>query len=226
MEWQDPRGTWSLPKPVRGLDALELAALERCYRTGTIYAALDADFYCDRNRVERPTWLLEAQRKLANEMLLGTSCRTRGRAGNPRARFIRDLVDFARWDMVVCIREAQKNISEQLAILRATPNVPRHVVEECERRKTLVGRTWIDAFELASKEFEGAPAAGGPDAIEKSYKNVRRNRHSARYRLLHPATLRRLGLEHITCPKNGYEIDPIVSLGQSSGTLIQPIRTR
>lgn len=183
------------PKSLDEFDARELGSLKRSYSSGNEHAALDAAVYCRQHGVQVPVWLLDALIKSDAERLLGVTHRRPGRAGNPHAQYKCDLVDFTRWDRVVSIREAQTLIDEELAIVRALPKVRRAVLKELEKQQACLGQSRLDAFALASVELEGNPAAGGPDAIEKSYKRVQRNRQSGRYRVLHPRTLRHLGLE-------------------------------
>jgi hypothetical protein len=59
-----------------------------------------------------------------------------------RRRYRQDMIDYIRWDAV---------------------NELRNRVDE-------FGLTWRDTYETVSKYFEGTPAAGGVDAIERSYK--------------------------------------------------------
>lgn len=71
-----------------------------------------------------------------------------------------DLIDYERYDAVV----------------------------ELRKRKGEAGleNTWDEHFALVSEYLSGTPAAGGPDAIEKSYKKVRRlinSDQAARYYL-------------------------------------------
>ena len=116
------------------------------------------------------------------------------------ARYRQDMVDYARWDQVTVVRQKQIEIREEVEELRAKRNVPKSMLEEQEKKLAWVGKTLNRAYECAAMLLEGDEAYGSPEAMKRSYFQVKRNsggpRHTLRYHLLDPRFLSRLGLKH------------------------------
>jgi hypothetical protein len=159
--------------------------LETSCRQGSMCALYDAlrrllDDHARRGAdpqsgVSVPTWVLafslECVRRAAKLPI-------RGRRGTPAARERQRFIDFVRWDMVSDIRRGQQEYREELSTLQrmlADKKITRaHLDRICTARRD-PGRTWDDAYDLASEMLADTFAFGGADAMKKSYLRVQQH---------------------------------------------------
>jgi len=130
----------------------------------------------------------------------------RGRSCGAVARYRQDMIDYARWDQVMVVREKQKEILKQVQELRTIPKVSKSMLDEREKMLAWVGRTLNRAFECAAMLLEGSVAYGSAEAMKRSYFQVKRNNRNPdqalRYHQLSRHLLLKLGV------KESHEIRP------------------
>jgi hypothetical protein len=108
------------------------------------------------------------------------------------------MIDYARYEEVVTVREKQKEIREQVEELRGLGPQARSHLDERSKMLAWVGHTWLRAYECAAMILAHTDACGSPETMKASYLEVARNsrdpRQALRYHLLDPSLLRSLGL--------------------------------
>lgn len=200
------RGNHNMATPSRpfasidDLHASELACFEMMARSGVSVAVPAALHYCVEHQLNAPSWLLPAATDMHCSLLKREKSNKRGRSCGAVARYRQDMIDYARWDQIMVVREKQRDILEQAQGLRKLANVPKSLLGEHEKMLAWVGRSLNRAFECAAMLLEGSEAYGSPEAMKRSYFQVRRNSRdpsqAPRYHLLNRPILHKLGLEH------------------------------
>lgn len=191
-------------RPFRSIEALHESQLEvyRCmfHREIAIFAA---QVYCAQYELEVPLWLKKEGAAVSFAMLTGKKSGKRGRCAGWVNRYRQDMADYARWDQVNVVREKQIELKEEVADLRATPDIPNELVVDRERHLDWVGGSLERAFECASMLLQGMPGHAGPDAVKASYFRVQENGGDGRFRyhLLPPNLLHALGIEWQVGPR-------------------------
>ena len=163
--------------------------------------------YCAKHAMPTPQWLAIAATKLLCRLIGNRVPKKRGRAVSPTARYIQNMIDYERWDVVRETREKQVEVKEQLEGVRQIPNVPRAMVQERERMHDWAGKDWLHAFECASMQLQTSIAHAGPEAIKKSYQACQRRGRgrisSLQYYRFDPALMNELGITlDFTCRGN------------------------
>jgi hypothetical protein len=191
--------------PVDTLEAFharELEWLQAMAHGGSELAPAAALLYCTKHKIAAPAWVMERASAGYCSALANNSPKKRGRSAGAIERYRQDLRDYARWEMLVTIREKQKEWAEEAALIRSRKGLPKQVLKEKEKQLARVGRTWDDAYECASKELHNTPAFGGPDAMKKSYRQVKQNNRKKsqplRYHVFDLDFLHAIGIEHPT----------------------------
>jgi hypothetical protein len=121
-------------------------------------------------------------------------------------RLRQDMIDYARWAEVDLVIEQRKCCRREIAELRALPKTPRELPQKREKllkgmeiRLKRLGHTWDRAYECASENLKKTRAFGGRDAMETSYRKVKKRfddpAQAMRYHQLDPRFLRKLGLK-------------------------------
>ncbi len=176
----------------------DLEWLRTMTRGGSELAPAAALFYCNRNKISAPDWVVEAASIGYCEALNGTLAKKLGRSSGPVERYQQDMVDYVRWETVKDVRERQLIFPEDVKELCSRRNIPRSVVEQKQKMVKLVGKTWLSAFQYAITLVRGTPAFGGVAAMKASYYRVERNSKAGmlRYHLLDPSFLSSIGLVH------------------------------
>jgi hypothetical protein len=186
---------------MRELHANELACLEAMARSGIEVAVPAALNYCTEHGLNTPPWLLVAATGMFSSLLKLQKSTKRGRSCGVVARYRQDMIDYARWDQIMVVRERQLLIREQIEELRTISAVPCGVLEEHEKTLAWLGSTLNRAFECAAMLLRGTSAFGSPEALKRSYFKVRRNScdpdQALRYRQLNPSILKMLGLGEV-----------------------------
>jgi hypothetical protein len=195
-------------EPVESLDAFhnrELEWLRTMTRGGSELAPAAALFYCRKNMISAPDWVIEAASVGYCKVLNGALTKKLGRSSGPVERYQQDMVDYARWEVINDVREKQREFPEDLKELRARPNVSKSIIEEKRKMLKRVGKTWQSAFQYAATLVRGTPAFGGIAAMKASYYRVERNSKSGklRYHLLDPSFLESIGMIHPMFWKTG-----------------------
>jgi hypothetical protein len=132
-------------------------------------AVTAAMHYCAKNEMPTPQWLAIAATKLLCRLLGKNTPKKRGRAVSPCARYIQDMIDYERWDVVRETREKQVQVKEQVEELKKIPGAPRTMVQERQQMHDWAGEDWLHAYECASMQLQTSVAHAGPEAIKKSY---------------------------------------------------------
>ena len=176
----------------------DLEWLRTMTRGGSELAPAAALYYCSRNRISAPDWVIEAASVGYCKALNGTLAKKLGRSSGPVERYQQDMVDYVRWETIKDVREKQLKFPADMKELRSRPHIPKSVVEEKQKMAKLVGRTWLSAFQYAITLVRGTPAFGGVAAMKASYYRVERNSKAGRlrYHLLDPSFLSSIGLVH------------------------------
>jgi hypothetical protein len=140
------------------------------------FAVIAALHYCAKNEMPAPQWLVVAATKLLCRLLGNNTSKKPGRAVSPCARYIQDMVNYERWDVVRETREKQVQVKEQVDALKTISSAPRAMMQERQQMHHWVGEDWLRALECASMLLETSLAHAGPEAIKKSYQTVERGR--------------------------------------------------
>lgn len=161
-------------------------------------AVTEAMYYCAKHAMPVPRWLAVAATKLLCRLLGNRTQKKRGRAASPAARYIQDMIDCERVEVVRETREQQTNVREQVEGLKAIPSAPRAMVQERQKMHEWAGEDWLRVFECASMQLQTSIAHAGPEAIKKSYqtyqRRVRGRISSLRYYQFDPTLLSELGI--------------------------------
>lgn len=194
----------------------ELDHLEAMARAGVAVAVPAAMHYCAEYEVNPPAWLLAMATELLCNLMRRERSTRRGRSCGYVARYRQDMIDLARHSEVDVIRQRQKAILQQVEELRATPNVPKAMLQEREKMLGWIGKTLDRAFECAVPVLEGSQAYAGRDAIKASYFRVERHsrdpKKALRYHVLDAGILRKLGIKHETEYRPGRKKIPFYEL--------------
>jgi hypothetical protein len=183
----------------------ELDWLQTMTRGGSGLAPAAALFYCRKNKIAAPDWVIEAASVGYCKALNTTLTKKLGRSSGPVERYQQDMVDYARWEAISDVREKQRRFPEDLKELRSRSNIPKFILEEKRKMLKRVGKTWQSAFQYAATLVRGTPAFGGIAAMKASYYRVERNSKSGklRYHLLDPSFLEGIGMVHPMFWKTG-----------------------
>ena len=103
------------------LHANELACLETMAQSGVQLVVPAALHYCIQHELTPPPWLLPTVTEMLCGLLKREKSTKRGRSCGAVARYRQDMIDYARWDQVMVVREKQKEILEQVQELRKPP---------------------------------------------------------------------------------------------------------
>jgi hypothetical protein len=214
---------WSatLPKCTRQTSASafhenQLECFEMMVRSNVAVAVPAALNYCMENQLDAPPWLLAAATELLCDLLKREKSNKRGRSCGFVARHRQDMIDYARWDLVVEVRRKQDELAEAVRELREMQPLPKTVLKEQEKLLSWAGSTLDRAFECASMLLRGSAARGGPEAIKRSYRHVQRNHRNPsermRYHNLDPRFLSSFGLKHETEARPNGKLKPVHEL--------------
>ena len=178
-------------------------------------AVTEAMYHCAKHAMPVPTWLAIATTKLLCRLLGNRTPKKRGRAVSPAARYVQDMIDYERTDVVRETREQQANLREQVEELEAIPNAPRAMVQERQKMHEWAGEDWLHVFECASMQLQRSDAHAGPEAIKKSYqtcqRKIRGRISGLQYYRFDPALLNELGIS-IDFARRGNIDVPLYSL--------------
>lgn len=153
---------------------------------------------CLEHNLPLPPWLRRrAAASSINELIGKRSSTKLGRNASPKGGYLEELKHYARWDAVETIREIQKESEERLAAFRRIPNLPKRHLIGAEKDVFWYGKSLEAAFACASVELHKGPGRGGPAAVKKSYRKVKKSMDDGTYRfhLLAPKLLRLLGIQ-------------------------------
>ena len=154
---------------IRDIHDSELACLEAMIQSGVAVAVPAALHYCTEHQLSAPSWLLPAAMEMLCSLLKREKSPKRGRSCGAVARYRQDMIDYARWDQIMLVREKQRDILREVEQLRRLRNVPRRLMHEHEKLLEWVGRTLSRAFECAAMLLEGSEAYGSAEAMKRSY---------------------------------------------------------
>lgn len=130
--------------------------------------------YCAKHAMPAPQWLAIAATKLLCRLVGNRVPKKRGRAVSPAARYVQDMIDYERWDVVRETREKQVEVRAQVEDLRKIPSASRAMVQERQQTHDWAGEDWLRAYECASMQLQTSIAYAGADAIKKSYQAYQR----------------------------------------------------
>lgn len=161
-------------------------------------AVTEAMYYCAKHAMPVPRWLAIATTKLLCRLLGNRTPKRRGRAVSPAARYIQDMIDYERTDVVRETREQQANVKEQVEDLEAITSAPRSRLQDGQKMHEWTGEDWLHVFECASMQLQTSDAHAGPEAIKKSYqacqRKIRGRISSLQYYRFDPTLLSELGI--------------------------------
>jgi hypothetical protein len=201
--------------PLAALHEETLEHLRRCWHREL--AAVAALNYCRSYELNPPSWLIEATESVLCSYLTPKSLQKRGRASGSVARYLQDMVDYERWDVLREVRENQRELRQQVERLRAIRPIPQLLLKEREKLMFWVGSSWLRAYECASMMLAQTASRGGPDAIKASYLRVTQNSRdptqATRYYRFEPAVESKLGLRRPALrPRSGITNVPLYEL--------------
>ena len=180
------------------LDAQRLRYFEKMLEAGAMVAVPAALHYCEENQVAVPPWLLKATTELLCDLLKREKSVRRGRSCGSVARYRQDMIDFTRWDCVLEVRRYQVELKDCMAMLHDRPDIPANIRVDREKMHAWVGSTFDRAYECASMMLRGSQAFGSPEAMKRSYHQVKRNNsdpaQTMRYHLFDYSFSQRIGV--------------------------------
>ena len=94
-----------------------------------------------------------------------------GRTSRWLTKYRQDLIHWVRYDTVLEVREQQARFRNDLNKL-GVAKLTRRAKKQIDVQADYLGRSWLDAYRLASEVLSGTPVAGGEAAVAKSYKLV------------------------------------------------------
>jgi hypothetical protein len=146
--WKKKSGDENPPSSPWEIEDLIGSGFEACqlsYETGNYGALMDALVLCSEKKIPLPEWLALALIDLVKSAAKGFPSMRRGNLFRWEARIKHDLIDMKRSETVMELRES--------------------------------GVFWSDVYGHASEILEKTEswAAGGEEAIQKSYKRFKRN---------------------------------------------------
>jgi hypothetical protein len=134
-----------------------LARHESAWRAKSPAALVDAIAFCARVKCPPPEWLVTAFRAVVPHWAKRAKIRRGPGAYNTlQERFDQDMIDYTRWDALTELRERRQELQDVL-------------------RKRWGGTSWLKCYAAVADHLAKTPAAGGPDAVKKSYQRVNRN---------------------------------------------------
>ncbi len=178
-------------------------------------AVTEAMYYCAKHAMPVPRWLAIASTRLLCRLLGNRTPKKRGRAVSPVARYIQDMIDYERTDVVHETREKQVKVRDQVEELEAIPSAPRAIVQDRQKMHEWAGEDWLHVFECVSMQLQTSDAHAGPEAIKKSYQTCQRKLRgrisSLQYYRFDPALLSELGIT-VDFARRGNKGAPLYSL--------------
>jgi hypothetical protein len=177
------------------LHETELDYHELMFLCGVPIAVPAAIYYCAKHGLAAPRWLIIESAKMHCAHLRGNVPKERGRSSGIINRYRQDAIDYMRWEAVTEVRERRDLLRKEIEELRALRGRrARDILNERAKLLQWAGTNKDDAFERASLLLAETPARGGPDAMDKSYRTVKRNMRNpataVRYHILDPQFLR------------------------------------
>jgi hypothetical protein len=202
---------------VEELHETELGYHEVMLLCGVPIAVPAAMYYCAKHGLNAPRWLVSEATKMHCLHLRGNVPKERGRSSGIINRYRQNAIDYLRWEAVIEVREQREALRKDVSELSALPGrKARDLLKERTKLVDWVGTNNDDAFECASLLLAETPARGGPDAIKKSYRTVRKNMCSParalRYRVLDPQFLRLVDADIAHRDAPGKKIVPLYDL--------------
>ena len=125
---------------------------------------------------------------------------------------------MARYEEVQTIRRKQTELPKEVKELRKVrpSRQRRKILEEKVKWEAWIGRTWLHVYERAAMTLSNTRAAGGRDAVKKSYQNVKRNignpKQAKRYYVFDPRFLRRVEIDVDVTARRDKKIVPLYDL--------------
>jgi hypothetical protein len=202
---------------VEELHETELDYHELMFLCGVPIAVPAAIYYCAKHGLAAPRWLIIESVKMHCAHLRGNVPKERGRSSGIINRYRQDAIDYMRWEAVTEVRERRDLLQNEIKELRALRG--RRARGRLNERTKLLD--WVrtknnNAFQCASLLLAQTPAHGGPDAIKKSYRTVRKNMcnpaRAPRYHILEPQFLRMVGADNARLVAPGKKIEPLYAL--------------
>ena len=126
----------------------KIATCERAWHAGSFPALMDVIALCKRYSRPLPQWAADGALKALAERYEGAGGEKRGCLASLKNEHRQRYIHYSRWDAVRELRDRRRELADR-----------------CEP-------TWDAVYENASKVLQGTVAAGGPDAVKKSYKRV------------------------------------------------------
>ena len=144
-----------------------LDAVRRRYEAGNVLSLMDGLALCRRGNIPLPDWLFRELMAFITICVTGKLPKERGTTGNILSAARNDLIHMERFFAVKLARGMQKQIkasdprSESIALN----------FFGIENTAT-IGKTWFDAYALASDRLQGTFAQGEPETMKDSYRKV------------------------------------------------------
>lgn len=162
-------------------DSLEMFYMrEQMRRTDMIMAGheiaiIEGLRYCEKYDVRPFSALLRAASNALLNHMAGAPKR-RGRSSSPLERYQQDMIDFARYEEVICIVEAREHLAAEIELLKTHSGTKaRDRQREIEQTLTELGTGLEDAFSLASDRLKKKAERGTQETVRRSYYKVLNN---------------------------------------------------
>jgi hypothetical protein len=174
-----------------------LYTLREVSDAGMQLAVPAALYYCSQNGISPPKWLTNRASDLLNALLHLEGDRTRRRRREPVLTYMKDQVHYARYDAVQSAKEARVTLSENRQEMEGRKGKKAdRIVRDLDFNLNRV-RSDESIFEEVKNQLKKTAAAGGADAVKKSYqrisKEVREQGMVFKYHSFDDRFLRRIG---------------------------------
>lgn len=145
--------------------------------------------HCDKYGRAVPDWLVGPAAALACRLLNNTKPKE-ARKATPGARYVKDMKDFRRWEVVDGIGAIKRHIKEEIRdpeeirqLYRRANEEDADVIAKGRNKLRWLGKTWEEALEQASIELQGTFSRANAQVIKKSYSKVNKavGKHKLQY---------------------------------------------
>jgi hypothetical protein len=154
--------------PHRYLDTLRSIA-----EAGVDLAVPAALHYCAQNKVPPPEWLAERASNMLNALLHLQDVRARKRMRQMIITYKKNQIHYDRYDAVLTAKEARASLLTNLQEVRGVKGRnARRITKDVEFTLGRLGPNDETIFEEVKFQLRKTEAAGGAEAIKKSYQQL------------------------------------------------------
>lgn len=151
-----------------------LTTCQKACEAGVLPALYDAIVLCRQFDHPPEIWMMERLEDIMGQILTG--CLT-----NPRKKYVSEITKYrarqrhlVRWEAVKDIRKCQKDTREEFERLKRTTGTSKKFLDHHEMQRKAIGKTFIEAYEIALRMLRKTDARGSLETIKRSYCLVER----------------------------------------------------